>query len=582
VFAAALARERTKSAWATVVFGLGFLLSPSAGAAALSDFHTTALAATFLMVTLFFLATNRRRSALVTAGLTALAREDAAVLVAMVGLYLVAKSEIWRIRSGRYETGGDGADRDVWPSDAPSRGDPMTTYGRIGLFLLIGSLLWAALAVGVIAPFFNGTIGMLRRGQPLVGSVFWDRYGWLGATPLVGVENVVLRPGRWIGWLLQRDVLAYFATLVLSGGIVALAAPSALAIAVPVALENALSSFAWARSGGAHYSVMIVPIMVYAGIEGSRVVSRWLGRRLLVARRNPGLVNNALLGVAFAAMVANHVWLQASPLVPGFQWTFPDRRDATIAALLERIPAGATVSATSGIYPHLATRPRAYWFPAVNDAEFLALDVAGRTDPIAPAEVYGRVQDLLASGDYGVDTAAPGFLLLQRGAGSAVLPDAFYDFLRARPSEMARATRVLAVQFGPVDRGVVLDAYRVQTQSALTVFGPSALLTTYWHVTDPSATDLGFTFYLTRRSDGAIVGVLKDQGPEPFWYPTTRWRPGEEIAVRIQIPDVERLQAVGVSLIDPATNRPITIVAGPGRVLWDDGAIARIAVLNPD
>src|SRR5262249_52570127 len=173
--------------------------------------------------------------------LTVLAREDAAVLVAMLGLHLVARSESWRIRGARHAAGGAGTEQGARPTDAPSRGDPLTTYGRAGMFLFVGSLLWAALALGVIAPLFNGTVGMLRRGQPLVGSVFWDRYSWLGATPLVGIENVVLRPALWIGWLLQRDVLAYFATLVLSGGIVASAAPGALAIAAPVVLENALS-----------------------------------------------------------------------------------------------------------------------------------------------------------------------------------------------------------------------------------------------------------------------------------------------------------------------------------------------------
>ncbi|MGH2459425.1 MAG: DUF2079 domain-containing protein, partial [Chloroflexota bacterium] len=458
------------------------------------------------------------------------------------------------------------------------RPDPFDRAGRQGLWLLLVAGVWALLSFGLIIPFFNGTISMLIRHEPGIGSVFWHRYAWLGPTPFAALIDAVVDPGRWIGWLLQPDVLAYLATLLLSGGVAAIGAPGTLAIALPIVAENTFSSFDWMRSGGAHYSVILVPVLLFAGMEGTRHLAdipRGVGSRHVVIG---ALLASLLIGAAF-----NHLWLGASPLAPGYHWPGPGQRERAVEAILATIPPTASVSATSAIYPHIASRARAYWFPALNGADDVAIDAASSTSPIGPDEVKSRVSALLASGGYRIAATAPGFLLLRRandnapGGSTADIPDRFDDFARAPPSALAAARHGPSIAFG---ESVDLDGYRIEDESSQTIFGPAATLTTYWHVAGPVTETLSFVFYLTRRSDGAIVGTLSDQAPEPVWYPPNRWQSGEEIQMSLSLPRVRDLQAVGVAVVDASTDAKLSIQAAPGAVLWDNGTIARIARLD--
>ncbi len=593
--ATALARLRTKSEVAAIIFGFVYLSSPSIAAAALSDFHAVTLGATFLLAALYYFAAGHRRRALVSAGLAAATREDAAIAVAALGAYLGVRYLLASRRQGRSHHPGplrrrEGTNLTPRPSPgapgetnltpipspgAPGEGigtpshaeDPLATYPRESRYLLLGAGLWVLLVFFAITPFFNGSIHALLHGGQGVGSIFWHRYEWLGSSPLSALRNAIVKPRLWIDWFAQRDVLAYLLTLFLSGGGVALVAPEALAIGLPLLLQNTLSSFDWMRSGGAHYSTILVPIVVFAGIEGVRraTMSRW---------RVPAA---GLAALALVAAVANHVWFQASPLVPGLTWPMPTERDFAVERVLDGIPSTASVSATSAAYPHVASRAQAYWFPALQDATYVAIDAARSTDPIPPAEVAQRADDLRGSGQYGVAAAAPGFLLLQQGVVDPEIPADFYAFAMASPSDVAAATRLPAYRFGD---HLVLDAYRTDLEPTQTIFGPSATVTTYWHVDAPTPDSTSFVFSVSRRSDGAMVGQFPDRAPEAVWYPTSRWPANQTVKLTIHLDRVRDLQAIGVAVVDPTTGQRLPLLSAPGAPTWENGTIARIARLD--
>ncbi len=594
VGAAALAGRRLGTS-AAFAFGLAYLLSPSIAAPALSDFHGVSLAPALIFLALCFFDAERPRLGFGAAILAAATREDTAILIASLGAYLFVRHLIAERRPGALERAVDSVGRQLpqlnrqVPGPAPTS-DPLDRAGRPGLWLLLVAGAWALLAFGAIIPFFNGTISMLVRHEPGIGSVFWHRYAWLGPTPVAALIGAVVDPGRWIDWLLRPDVLAYLATLLLSAGVAALAAPGTLAIALPIVLENTFSSFDWMRSGGAHYSVILVPVLLFAGMEGTRSSVRTTigagSRRPSVkdpAFGSRQLITAALLAILLIGALANHLWLGASPLAPGYDWPTPGPRQNAVEAILATIPPDVSVSATSAVYPHLASRARAYWFPALNGADVVALDVASSTSPIGPTEVRSRVSGLLAGGEYRLAASAPGFLLLRRAAPGqpaeslADLPNRFYDFARAPAGALAAADRGPKVTFGGQ---VHLDGYRLADESTQTVFGPSGSLTTYWHADGPEPASLSFRFYLTRRPDGAIVGALRDQAPEPVWYPPDRWKPGEEIQMTLSLPRVRDLQAVGVAIVDATTGSLLPIQAAPGAALWENGTIVRIARLD--
>jgi hypothetical protein len=100
-------------------------------------------------------------------------------------------------------------------------------------------------------------------------------------------------------------------------------------------------------------------------------------------------------------------------------------------------------------------------------------------------------------------------------------------------------------------------------------------VTTYWHADAPIRDHLRFVFYLTRRSDGALIGELPDEAPEPIWYPPYLWRPGETIHLRLDVLRVDDLQAIGVAVLgDSGERQPIQAPAGIA--LWESETIARI------
>src|SRR5207247_1991674 len=95
-------------------------------------------------------------------------------------------------------------------------------------------------------------------------------------------------------------------------------------------------------------------------------------------------------------------------------------------------------------------RPRIYWFPARQDATWIAIDIVRTSHPLAPVELRDRALDLLATGDYALVEAVDGLLLLRSGSGGRIPGEVFLGAVRApgndpeagRPSDLG--ARVLA------------------------------------------------------------------------------------------------------------------------------------------
>src|SRR5262249_18301859 len=199
-------------------------------------------------------------------------------------------------------------------------------------------------------------------------------------------------------WLASPDVASYLGIQALTGGVVALLAPLELVAALPLLALNGLSSFDWMRSGGAHYSALLVPLLLWAGMHGAARIGRPI----------------ATGGVVLVSVLAAHLWIGASPL----DASDPDPRAGVVLGELRAVPGDVAVSASSALYPHMADRHRLYWFPARQDADWVAVDVAGTSHPLDPAEMRDTVIDLLATGDWGGGAARDGLLVphqAQRG-----------------------------------------------------------------------------------------------------------------------------------------------------------------------
>jgi hypothetical protein len=334
------------------------------------------------------------------------------------------------------------------------------------------------------------------------------------------------------------------------------------------------------RSGGGHYSALLVPLLLWAAIHGVR---RLAGKALPLG-----------LAAVAAAPIAAQLWVGVTPLRPDFRWPTADPRVSTALASLSVIPAGAPVSATSALYPHLSSRHDAYWFPSVSDADWLALDVAGATHPLSPEAMRDAAIQQLERPDMELVSANAGVLVVRRRPaeqrdgllsddptartlGAVVrenpeaLPADFYSFAR-QPG--AAVTAVGPMRFGDA---LELVGYQLERTPQVGLLGSTAQLATYWRALQPLGKDFRFALLTTRMPDGALSGVTVDPAATPLWYPTSRWRPGETMRLDMSLGEIRAVQSAGVTVMDGVGRLP---VSGPGAKLWDGGTAVEVVRLN--
>jgi len=220
--------------WIPVAFVLLYLLSPSLQAANLSDFHAVALSPALLLAAFYFLETDRPWGFAIFAILATMTKEEVGIIVAMMGLWAAFVRRRWALGLG------------------------ITAFGAG----------WSLLSFQVIVPYFNG----------LGSSAFIVRYGQFGDSPAGILRNVVQQPSLFTDWLRRPDVVRYLRDLWLSSGGLAILSPLSLVMGLPSLTLNLFSRYAWMRSGGGHYSAVIVPFLVISAIYGVAWVARKAGK----------------------------------------------------------------------------------------------------------------------------------------------------------------------------------------------------------------------------------------------------------------------------------------------------------------
>ncbi len=558
---------------------LAWLLSPHLQSAVLTELHAIPFAAP-LVVWAFWAAEKRRWGQFfIAALLLAAVKEEAALLVAGLGVW-----GVWRLGIGDWRL-GTGRRRPI-----PSPLSPIS--------ILLLSLLWFYLATFVIVPAHAAPV------YATDASVYFQRYGGLGNSPLDIAKSFFTQP-QLVWQIASEPVRAAYIWRLLAGfGLFGLLAPEILLLCLPVLLANLLSAYPAQYYGEFHYSAPLVPYFAVAGVYGLARLWRWLGRRFTgesgsfqhLPAANPAVM--ALVSLFTNSRAALRPLLAGGLILWLLLWAGNDylaagrgpgggRYDPTPVTahhrLLDRftsqIPGDAAVTATAAVHPHLSHRRYIYQFPfgpeAAVPAEWALLDVTSNTD-MAPGDVKAQVDRLLANG-WGVVDAADGFLLLRRGAPNATIPDAFYDFARVPPAETQRrrGTEDVANESS-------LHNSQFTIHNSQFSFGPLTFLglevsdwsrwrqtkvTTLWRVEEGFAGDV--QPWLEMRTPGGETVLDSAQLPAPalVWYPPARWRVGELIRLEslwLFLPG-EWGVAVGTVRGDPVNRLPVVEQTG-GRV----------------
>ena len=494
-----LARRRLDSAWAGLLVATAYLSSPFVEAELLSDFHTVALDSA--LVLLLFYAIERRWLTLVgvIGLLAAAAKEDAAVAVALLGL--------WTLTAQRWHRGG-------------------------ALLLAIG-------AAFSLVDFF----WLIPRFAAAGTSPFLARYSYLGTTPFAMLRTVAQHPGILETTLGSVQARAYIRALVGSSGGLPFLAPLTLLIALPSLTINLLASFTWMRTGMAHYSALILPVLIAAAVEGIRNAG-WALCRLGGARSSYGgwLQRAGSLqpaapptGVRFftvllasglaVSSIVTHYQLGAGPGGAALSVPIPSAHARLLRRFLAEIPPGDAVSTTSNLAPHLSHRAKLYLFPNVLDAQEVLLDLTTSPFPLSWGDQRLRLFDLLRGG-FGVADAADGYVLLRRGTPLRNLPRDTFTFTDGPAG--AAASPPLATFGGTM----VLLSARIHT-SAVIGAGRQESLTLDWTVTTPVTANLILAVW-TNGTPRPVPPDFQGETPTLVWRPTSNWQPGD--VVRLDVP----------------------------------------------
>jgi uncharacterized membrane protein len=465
-----------------LTFAFAYLLFPALQSANMFDFHAVALAPTFWLFALYCLETECWAGFALFSVLTMSCKEDMPLLVAMLGLYALLARRKW----------------------------------RIGLLTVGLAAAWFLVAVGWVMPHFD-----TQEVSP-----FTNRYAYLGTDPAEMALTLLTRPGVVLEHLLTVDNLVYLRDLFTPVVFLSLLAPQVLVLAVPSLAVNLLSTDGFMhRLEDFHYGVPLVPIVVVAAAYGAA----WLTRRFARFRRLPILVAALVL----AATLFYHRSHGYTPLAVdfGLNWPAVSGHQRLGQEMGRRIPADASLAALPFPNPHASQRQRLSMIDRVENslpaplhgADYVWLDVTNSW-PLHPNDLKVGIENLLA-GEYGVDQAVDGWLLLRRGAPDKALPDAFYDF--ARTSD-PRPSYPMKLQF-LLDGEPVLECLGFD----LDWQADGAQLTFYWQALGSLPADLRvYPFYL----DDATGQMLEDTTLRPMiatvWYPPERWRVGEVVASR--------------------------------------------------
>jgi uncharacterized membrane protein len=335
-----LARDRLKSPWLGLCFSLAYVGYAPIGFITWANWHPEALVITPLLFAWWAARRHSWRMFAVFALLALTTREDAALVMTMMGALLMWHA--WRdVRSGDDPVAFGWGNRNV----------------RASVLTLVGSL----------ALYFFATKGVIRHyndgKDPFYIQYF---YGDFGST-MFGVLGSMLRhPDRVVNLAMKPDRVTFYFQLLLPLAATPLAGFPYLVMAGPQMLSSITSSTPYARSIDYQYpSMMIAPILI-ASIEGvARRIKKGANRRWMMA---------VLLVCAY---VSNTGWSNSPIGVKVSYWNAPTARSQVLERAVGMVPDTAGVAATYAIVPHLTHRNDIYDWPNPWIATYWGNDLPG-------------------------------------------------------------------------------------------------------------------------------------------------------------------------------------------------------------
>ncbi|MGE5194912.1 MAG: DUF2079 domain-containing protein [Deltaproteobacteria bacterium] len=409
-----MAHRHSRSTTAAALLALAYLLYFPMQyldiAITFKTFRPNSFEIPFLLFGLDALERSRYRTLLIWLGLALLCQEDAATVIAPLGIWIA-------FRQARFAAGT--------PVGAEQPGCIRANRLRLAWFGMGLALFGAAYVVAVI----KFVLPWFRSGADVH---FAQYFNDLGATSGEIVRNVVTHPGLLFGKLLSVASVTFALHLLAPLGFVPLLSPGRLAVGAPLFAILCLSAIT--NSPFHHFHAPLVPILFWGGAAGLANASIAFEAGLALRRRRNGNAARAdearrippekftpsgkllsaqsvlaiadfpvrprLPAISPRVAIAAAVWAFSSALLAGLPFTFsplgfgfwdpysraywrnlyiPGERARHFPAAFALIPADSRVASTDYIHPRFTHHARSYDYshyrPDVpDDCDYIVID----------------------------------------------------------------------------------------------------------------------------------------------------------------------------------------------------------------
>ena len=463
---------------------IALLLQPALWSIALGEFHEIILAVpllTWAFVALFDFR-GRGQSIGLCVGLLGalLVKEEVAVIVATVGVYLIVATLIRKRPTAAEQLRGPGA--------------------AMGVGLVVIALVWLGFVWEA-----------LPRLLPDAVSHWQDRFGDIAPTPIQGVVRLVSDPAftaeRFASAAKWQAVVRTLWPLAL----LPLLAPVIFSLALPVMSYLLLSGKTSVSQLQFWYVAPLLPVLFVA----TAAAMAW-------SPRGRARIFCTLLVVASATA---YVLLGPGPLAVQYEKARFDVNERTACGtqLLALIPAEASLSAQDNLIAHLAHRRTLYVFPSLGEplAEYVALDAryefAGgysNWPVVRPLDVPRVVNQFLSN---------PAYELIGDGCDYKVLRRAGAPQIANRRDEtFGQFARLLGYSVSVAD-----DQGIFQTASPLLMAGQTVRVTLWWQAATRISRD--YTVFVHALDSGGQLAGQHDSPPANGFRPSSQWADQEVV-----------------------------------------------------
>ncbi|OGW94356.1 MAG: hypothetical protein A3K16_00320 [Omnitrophica bacterium RIFCSPLOWO2_01_FULL_45_24] len=380
-----LARTRLNKTFSLSLVA-AYLLYPSLGYINLFEAHFEMYEIFFLFFALYYFEKENFKRFLIFTCLALLCKENASLAVFMLGIYALV-----RRRSKKWV-----------------------------LVPLLAGAVWFLAAVKAIIPHFAKDAELYQEGF-----IFSLYYSHLGNNMLEMAKTIVLHPARTALYALTPGKILYLFQLFLPVGFLGLLSPSALLPAIPIIMQNLLSSAPTHSSIYFQYVALLIPFIFFSVIQA---FDKLLRNKFVIEHQAE------LLACFMGCVVFSGIYLQAPQF--NFAWHISQYQAGDYSRekekLVEAIPNDSSVIATFQFLPKLSNRYDIYSIHLVstgykmytnikyeppNNLEYALIDfneplmVAAFFPPSAPA----NIRSFLETGDWKVFRAFDDVVLFKKG-----------------------------------------------------------------------------------------------------------------------------------------------------------------------